>query len=94
MKELQVYLKRVGRRGSENSVKNAANEIIVFCSYLKMLPKDAVEYVRKRGPYKVLDDYIEWMVNDCKLAPNSVKDYQSGIVKFLRFKDLDISNEK
>ncbi|MEE8239449.1 MAG: hypothetical protein V3R13_05125, partial [Nitrososphaerales archaeon] len=43
MKELQVYLKRVGRRGSENSVKNAANELTVFCSSLEMLPKDAVE---------------------------------------------------
>ncbi len=94
MKELQVYLKRVGRRGSENSVKNAANELTIFCSYLEMLPKDAVEYVSKKGPYKVLDDYIEWMVDDCKLAPNSIKDYLSGIVKFLRFKDLEISNEK
>ena len=69
--QIQPFLKRVGRRGSARSVDNATTGMVVFCSYLKMLPQEAVQSMSARGIYSILDGYVDWMVNECKFAPNS-----------------------
>jgi integrase len=49
--------------------------------------------VRKRGVYKVLDEYVGWMVGTCKLAPHSLKNDLSVAKKWLRLQGFDISND-
>lgn len=92
--QIQPFLKRVGRRGSAKSVDNATTGMVVFCSYLRMLPNEVVDSVRSRDVYSVLDGYVDWMVNECKFAPNTLRNHLSVVKKFLGFSNLEISNEK
>jgi integrase len=91
--QLKRFLEKVGRRGSKKSVENALYQMSVFCSFLKLEPKDIPEYVKKEGVYEVMDAYVAWMVNDCKVAPHSLKCGLSISKKFLRLNGFDISND-
>jgi hypothetical protein len=53
--QIQPFLKRVGRRGSAKSVDNATTRMVVFCSYLEMLPKEFVDSLHSRDVYSTLD---------------------------------------
>lgn len=61
-----------------------------------MLPNDLVQHVKRKNNdvYSVLDEYVGWLVEECKVAPNSLKDYLSVGKKFLRFNDTEIINER
>jgi len=92
--QIQPFLKRVGRRGSAKSVDNATTGMVVFCSYLKMLPQEVVHSMPTRDIYSILDGYVDWMVNECKFAPNSLRNHLSVVKKFLSLNNLEVSNEK
>lgn len=92
--QIQPFLKRVGRRGSAKSVDNATTGMVVFCSYLKMLPREVVKNTRGRDVYSLLDGYADWMVNDCRFAPNSLRNHLSVVKKFLNLNNLEVSNER
>lgn len=92
---VEDFLRRVGRRGSQKSIQNARNALIVFASFEKKLPDEYVKEIKGgRDVYTFLDDYVGWLVEECKLAPNSLKNYLSIAKKFLRFREVDVSNEK
>ncbi|MDA4134833.1 MAG: tyrosine-type recombinase/integrase [Thaumarchaeota archaeon] len=91
--QLKVYLEKVGRRGSKKSVENATGGMMDFCSYLEMLPNDALDYLRKNDVYKVLDGYVAWMLKD-KFAPNSLRNRLSAVKKFLAINDFELDNAK
>lgn len=91
--QLKAYLEKVGRRGSRKSVENATGGMMDFCSYLEMLPNDALAYMRKNDVYKVLDGYVAWMVKD-KFAPNSLRNRLSAVKKFLAINDFELDNVK
>jgi len=90
---LEVYLEKVGRRGSKKSVESATGGMMDFCSYLEMLPDDALRYMRKNDVYKVLDGYVAWMLKD-KFAPNSLRNRLSAVKKFLAINDFELDNAK
>lgn len=92
--QIQPFLKRVGRRGSAKSVDNATTGMVVFCSYLEMLPKEVVDSMHGRDVYSVLDGYVDWMVNVCKFAPNSLRNHLSVVKKFLSLNNVEVSNER
>lgn len=92
--QLRQFLEKVGRRGSAKSVDNATTGMVVFCSFLKMLPDEIAPYVKKHSVYSVLDDYVGWMVNECKFAPNSLRNHISVVKKFLALNDVEINNDK
>ena len=91
--QLKTYLEKVGRRGSKKSIENATGGMMDFCSYLEMLPYDALAYMRKKDVYKVLDGYVAWMLND-KFAPNSLRNRLSAVKKFLAINDFELDNAK
>jgi integrase len=91
--QLKKFLEKVGRRGSKKSVESALYNMSVFCSFLKMEPNDIPKYVRKKGVYEVMDEFVAWLVNDCKIAPHSLKNAVSISKKFLRLNGFDISND-
>ena len=91
--QLKVYLEKVGRRGSRKSIENATGGMMDFCSYLEMLPDDALDYLRKNDVYKVLDGYVAWMLKD-KFAPNSLRNRLSAVKKFLAINDFELDNAK
>jgi integrase len=91
--QLKVYLEKVGRRGSKKSIENATGGMMDFCSYLEMLPDDALSYLRKNDIYKVLDGYVAWMLKD-KFAPNSLRNRLSAVKKFLAINDFELDNAK
>ena len=64
-----------------------------FCSYLEMLPDDALSCLRKNDIYKVLDGYVAWMLKD-KFAPNSLRNRLSAVKKFLAINDFELDNAK
>jgi integrase len=92
--QIQPFLKRVGRRGSTKSVDNATTGMVVFCSYLKMLPQEVVQSLHSRDVYSTLDGYVDWMVNECKFAPNSLRNHLSVVKKFLSLNNVEVSNDK
>ena len=92
--QIQPYLRRVARRGSAKSVDNATTGMVVFCSYLKMPPKDVVAYLQNHDVYEVLDGYVDWMVNECKFAPNSLRNHLSVVKKFLNLSGVEVNNER
>jgi integrase len=91
--QLKTYLEKVGRRGSRKSVENSTGGMMDFCSYLEMLPNDALAYMRKNDVYKVLDGYVAWMLKD-KFAPNSLRNRLSAVKKFLAINDFELDNAK
>ena len=91
--QLKVYLEKVGRRGSKKSIENATGGMMDFCSYLEMLPNDALDYLRRNDVYKVLDGYVAWMLKD-KFAPNSLRNRLSAVKKFLAINDFELDNAK
>jgi integrase len=91
--QLKVYLEKVGRRGSKKSVENALGGMMDFCSYLEMLPDDALAHMRKKDVYKVLDGYVASMIKD-KFAPNSLRNRLSAVKKFLAINDFELDNAK
>ncbi|MDG6969449.1 MAG: hypothetical protein JRN13_03060 [Nitrososphaerota archaeon] len=64
-----------------------------FCSYLEMLPNDALAHMRKNDVYKVLDGYVAWMLKD-KFAPNSLRNRLSAVKQFLAINDFELDNAK
>ena len=93
--QIQKFLERVGRRGSEKSVENAITGVLALSSYAKKLPDEIVKDVKEGGSvYELLDDYVGWLVNECKATPNTTRDRLSMAKKFLRSRDIDVSNDK
>lgn len=91
--QLKKFLEKVGRRGSRKSVESALYNMSVFCSFLKLEPDQIPNYVKKKGAYEVMDEFVGWLVNDCKIAPHSLKNAVSISKKFLRLNGFDISND-
>jgi integrase len=91
--QLKPFFDRVGRRGSKKSVTNASESMLVFCSFLELEPDQIPKYVKKKGVYEVLDEFVGWMVNTCHLAPHSLKNHLSISKKWLRLQGFEISNE-
>jgi len=94
--ELKPFLDKVYRRSQ--SVKSAESKYVsmaILCGWLKKLPHEIIEEINagKTNPYRLLDDFTGYLVN-IHAAPHSVKDYLSGVKKWLRFNEIEISNEK
>jgi integrase len=94
--ELKPFLDKVYRRSQ--SVKSAESKYVAlanFCSWCRKLPHEVIEEIKvgKANPYRLLDDFTGYLIS-IRVAPHSIKDYLSGVKKWLRFNEVEISNEK
>ncbi len=94
--QLKPFLDKAFRRsGSAKSAEGKYVAVAAFCGWLKKLPDDIIKEIKagKANPYRLLDEFTSYLVN-IRMAPHSIKDYLSGVKKWLRFNDIEISNEK
>ena len=94
--ELKPFLDKVYRRSrSEKSRESKLTAMSVFCGFLRMLPNQILGKLRagEFSPYKLLDDFISYLVN-IGVAPHTIKDYVSGVKKWMLFNGVELSSER
>jgi len=95
--EVQRFLDKVYRRSqSRKSVQAKYVGIAVFCGWQRKLPSQILNDIKTEdaNPYRLLDDYVTYLVNDAKMAPHTTKNYLSAVKKWLRFEDVELLDEK
>ncbi len=94
--QAEAFLERAYRRSRSLKSREAKlTALSVFCGFLRMLPNQVVEEVKsgRSDPYRILDDFVTYL-SRIGVAPHSIKDYVSGVRKWLVFNDVEVESAK
>lgn len=75
-RQVQPFLDKVYRRSqSWKSAESKYCGIAVFCGWQRKLPREILEDIKsgRANPYRLLDEYVTYLVIDAKTAPHTTK---------------------
>ena len=95
--QIKRFLDRAYRKSqSFKAAQSKYSGIAVFCSWQRKLPLEVLNEIKegKASPYKLLDDYVTYLVIDAKTAPFTTKNYLSAVKRWLKFEEVEILDDK